>query len=169
MRQRIMLPSLCALVLVAARAESTIAEVTAKKTEKGVAVEIDGQPFTEYLTCAGTKPVLWPIIGPTGKPMTRQWPMGEGKPEEREDHIHHRSLWFTHGDVNGVNFWSEHPGAGKIVHRDFLQVQGGQQAVITARNDWLSSDGKKIMVSDCEITTAFCNLFPIFFICNEFS
>jgi Methane oxygenase PmoA len=26
---------------------------------------------------------------------------------EADDHPHHKSVWFAHGDVNGVDFWSE--------------------------------------------------------------
>ena len=118
-------------------------EITAKRTEKGVVVQIDGKPFAEYLTQSGTKPVLWPIIGPTGKPITRAHPMGEG-PGEKKDHVHHRSMWFTHGSVNGMSFWHE---KGKksptIKHREFVKVQGGKCAVIVTRNDWLGPDGKK--------------------------
>ncbi len=54
---------------------SLAAEFTADKTDKGVTVKLDGKLFTEYLIESGKKPSLWPIIGPTGKPMTRPWPI----------------------------------------------------------------------------------------------
>ena len=50
--------------------------MTAERSERGVVVKIDGQLFAEYLTKAGTSPAIWPIIGPTGKPMTRSYPVG---------------------------------------------------------------------------------------------
>jgi hypothetical protein len=125
------------------------AEVTAERSEKGVVVKIDGQFFTEYLVHSGTKPVLWPVLGPTGKPMTRVFPMGKGI-KEREDHPHQRSIWFTHGDVNGISFWHEMPGGGTIAHREFLKVESGPKAVIVTRNDWIAPDGKKV----CEDTRA---------------
>ena len=31
-------------------------------------------------------------------------------PGEETDHVHHRSVWVTHGSVNGVDFWSEADG-----------------------------------------------------------
>ena len=66
-------------------------------------------------------------------------------PEEKaRDHEHHRSLWLTHGDVNGENFWAETPGTGKIVHREFVDVAGGDTARIVTRNDWIAHDGKKV-------------------------
>jgi len=122
------------------------AQVTAQKTEQGVAIAIDGVLFTEYLIQSGAKPVLWPLIGPTGKHMTRAYPMQPGKVAgERQDHVHHRSLWLTHGDVNGVDFWGENRGHGTIVHREFTKVEGGNDvATVVARNDWQSPDGERL-------------------------
>ena len=53
-----------------------VAEVTAERTDRGVVVKIDGELFTEYLTKAGHQPALWPVIGPTGKAVTRSYPLG---------------------------------------------------------------------------------------------
>jgi hypothetical protein len=134
------------------------AEVTAElsKEEDRVTVKIDGELFAEYLTQSGTKPIVWPIIGPTGKAMTRSWPMGKQGPSERADHIHQRSLWFTHGDVNGVDFWAEkaedsHP-LGSIKHRKFVKISGGPQAVINTQNDWLSHEQKNVCEDDRTLT-----------------
>lgn len=122
---------------------AALAEVTAEKSERGVAIKIDGALFTEYLTRSGTKPILWPILGPTGKPMTRAFPMAQ-VPGERQDHVHQRSLWFTHGSVNGITFWDEARTHGTIEHRRFTRVEGGPVAVVAAENDWLGPDGKKV-------------------------
>jgi hypothetical protein len=122
---------------------SLSAEITAERTEKGAVVKIDGQLFTEYLVQSGNKPILWPIIGPTGKPMTRDYPMRD-RPGETKDHPHHRSLWFTYGNVGGVDFWADEPGAGTIKHLEFTKVAGGKPAVIATRNAWLAPDGRKI-------------------------
>ncbi len=125
------------------------AEITAERSASGAVVKIDGQLFTEYLVHSGTKPILWPIIGPTGKTMTRDYPMRD-RPGEVKDHSHQRSLWFAHGNVNGVNFWAEPQSAptsknlGSIQHVKFLNVAGGKPAVIVAQNDWLGPDGKKV-------------------------
>ncbi len=42
------------------------ADLTVEKSDRGAAVKVDGQPFTEYITRSGSKPILWPVIGPTG-------------------------------------------------------------------------------------------------------
>jgi hypothetical protein len=123
------------------------AEITAERTKNGAVVKIDGQMFTEYLTQSGNKPILWPILGPTGKPMTRDYPMRDHIGETK-DHPHHRSLWFTHGEVNGVNFWLDRGKVGSIKHLEFTKIAGGKPAVITTRHAWLAHDGKKI----CEDT-----------------
>lgn len=123
------------------------AEVTLEKSPEGVIVKADGQPFTEYITKKGTKPVLWPIIGPTGKRVTRNWPMDETVPGEKDrDHIHQKSMWFTHGAVNGTDFWTE--GKGRIEHKEFVKIDNGPPATIVTRNDWLSPDGSKVECED---------------------
>ncbi len=135
------------LVLLFLSQSALAAEFTVEETPGGKAVKIDGQPFTEYLTKSGSKPILWPIYGPTGKQMTRTWPLETDVPGETDrDHIHQRSLWFTHGDVNGIDFWSE--GKGRIEHREFVKAEGGDEAVIVTRNDWLSPDGSKLICQD---------------------
>src|SRR5579862_2909333 len=108
---RFFMASLAFLALAFAPAAAARAdEVTATRNEHGVEIKIGGKLFTEYLTCSKTKPILWPIIGPTGKPMTRPWPMEPKVPSKgTKDHPHHRSLWFTHGSVNGIDFWGEEP------------------------------------------------------------
>jgi hypothetical protein len=119
------------------------AEITAQRSDHGVTVKIDGQPFTEYIIQSGSKPILWPIIGPTGKPLTRAYPMQKGT-NETKDHVHQRSLWFTHGNVSGVDFWGETSTDGKTVHRKFVKIESGTQAEIVAENDWMSHGGKKV-------------------------
>jgi hypothetical protein len=109
-----------------------------------VTVTVDGELFTRYVPKSGPKPILWPLVGPTGKEMTRGYPMRDALPYEKKDHVHHRSLWFTHGNVNGVDFWMEADKHGDIVHREFVQVAGGPQATIVTRNDWIAPDGKKV-------------------------
>lgn len=121
-------------------ANPAVAEITAERADQAVVVKIDGKPFAEYLTDFNGTPIVWPIIGPTGKPMTRAYPMGEGSSDERKDHPHHRSMWFTHGDVNGLSFWHKET----IKHREFVKIESGQRAVIVTRNDWLDREGKPV-------------------------
>jgi len=123
-----------------------LAEVTVERSDKGAIVKIDGEPFAEYLTRSGHQPAVWPVIGPTGKAMTRSYPVGPTTAGEMIDHPHHRSLWFAHGNVNGHDFWTNHKQShqdSEIVHREFVSTEGGDTGKIVTRNDWIA-DGKKI-------------------------
>ncbi len=140
--------SLIAVGACALSIQAGAAEIELVKKEGGVTVNVDGKLFTKYLTKSGAKPILWPVIGPTGAEMTRSFPMAEGKPTEKRDHQHHRSFWFTHGSVNGVSFWHEQNGAGEIKHREFVAIKSRPAPAITTRNDWIGPDGKK----QCEDT-----------------
>ncbi|MFZ2145679.1 MAG: DUF6807 family protein, partial [Sedimentisphaerales bacterium] len=112
--------------------------------EKTLRVEINGELFTEYCFKDVPRPYFYPVIGPTGVPIIRHWPMKEGKNEEK-DHVHHRSLWFTHGDINGQDFWGEGEKSGKVVHDKFLKVASGPDAgVIQSQNKYVARDGKVI-------------------------
>ena len=108
-------------------------------------VEINGELFTEYRFGANEpRPSFYPLLGPGGSGMTRNWPMKE-IPGEEHDHVHHRGLWFTHGKVNGVDFWTEGPTQGRIVHRGFAEIKSSAlQGSIKSRNDWLAANGQVI-------------------------
>jgi hypothetical protein len=144
---------LVAAVLLALSPDAGGADLTATRTDRGVTIKIGDALFTEYLIASGAKPVLWPILGPTNKPMTRAYPMDKAS-KEAKDHIHHRSLWFTHGNVNGVDFWSEAPGHGTIKHREFETIAGGRQATVVSRNDWSGPDDKRVCQDRRRLTFA---------------
>ncbi len=127
-----------------APSSSWSAEFELRRVDDGVDVYVDGQLMTRYLKKSGAKPILFPLIGPTGKEMTRGYPMRPVGPKEKKDHVHHRSLWFTHGDVNGISFWHENENHGTIEHRKFLEVHGGKTGKIVATNDWIAPDGKRV-------------------------
>jgi len=109
--------------------------------EKSLRVDINGELFTEYCFKDVPRPFFYPVIGPTSVPITRHWPMKDGE-NETKDHPHHRSLWFTHGAINGHDFWSDSPRAGKIVHDKFLKVASDKDmGVIQSQNKYVANDG----------------------------
>jgi hypothetical protein len=120
------------------------ADVKLEKQDGQVTVLVDGKLFTRYIEMSGAKPILWPVVGPTGKEMTRGYPMRPVTEFEKADHHHHRSLWFDHGDVNGISFWHEDGGNGKIVHREYLELASGPCATIRTSNDWIAPDGTRL-------------------------
>ena len=114
-----------------------------------IRVEINGELFTEYRFRGAPHVYFYPLIGPGGVHMTRHYPMKADSAGEAHDHHHHRSLWYSHGLVNGVDFWAETPRAGKIVHDKFLEVKSGRDSgVIRAQNKWVAPDGNVVCTSE---------------------
>lgn len=106
------------------------------------------------------KPYFWPLLGPGGVEMTRAWPMEEGRPNETKDHVHQKSAWFCHGDVipegteikdkikgvEGVDFWSENKGHGRIVCTKVSEPRiEKNHGWVTTHNEWRTAGGVKIM------------------------
>jgi len=111
-------------------------------------VEIDGQLFTEYHYKDANRPYYYPVIGPENLRMTRDWPMAS-PPDEEHDHPHHRSLWYAHGDVNGVNFWTDVTPFGKIVHDKFIEIKSGRDVgVIQSTDNWVAPDGSIVCTDE---------------------
>lgn len=128
-------------------------EVKITKQDGKAVVTIDGQLFTEYVFEGHAKPILYPVIGPHGIPMTRNYPMKEGVDNEANDHPHQKSIWYTHDNVNGVQFWMEYPSKdgpkpGKIIQAD-MQIQG---STIQTKNNWTAPDGK-VVCTDTRVLT----------------
>jgi hypothetical protein len=113
--------------------------VNVTKADDRVRVEIGGQLFTEYIVKGGPVPYLYPFNAPDGTPLTRNFPMQKVEGEE-QDHTHHRSVWFTHGAVNGVDFWQDVPKRGFIVNESFATALEGGAGVIRSRNRWEGPD-----------------------------
>jgi hypothetical protein len=118
-------------------------DVTVEKLDGRVRVELGGELFTEYVYDLDVQPILYPVLGPGGVRMTRNWPMDKSDEREEDDHPHQRSLWMTHGDINGVDFWRALDPQPKVLHDELLeaQVQDGV-GVIRARNRWVDPDGR---------------------------
>jgi hypothetical protein len=134
--------------------------ITQKGNEK-VSVVIDGKPFTDFWVGPDTKkPYLHPLRTASGVVVTRSFPMETTVPGEAHDHPHHRGLWFTHGDVNGYDFWGnedEQKGAGKgkgrVVLKKIDKVTSGKTSgTIDATFDWKTPDGQSIMLETRRMT-----------------
>ncbi len=114
-----------------------------------ITVRIDGELLTELRFAETPKPYFYPLLGPGGVPVTRNYPMRTDATDEDQDHPHHRSLWFTHGDVNGIDFWAEGPTRGRIVQKQVLEARGGPDSgVVRTANQWVTSDGKPVLTDE---------------------
>ena len=139
-------PHILAFSIVAAiLAPALSAAEKVKLTRDGdaVRVDVDGKHFTTYLAKGNHKPILYPVLGPSGVAMTRNYPMKQVDGEAK-DHPHHRSIWYTHGEVNGISFWHEGKNAGVTVHEEFVEVSSGDRGVLTTKNKWVGPDGKTV-------------------------
>ena len=108
-----------------------------------VAVKLNGSLFTEYHYKDAARPYFYPLIAPTGDNITRHWPMKQINSDDETDHPHQRSLWYTHGDVNGHDFWTE--GRGPVIVQTRVDVTSGKdKGTILCENEWRAKDGKVI-------------------------
>ena len=140
---------LLSLVLSLSVTAAVCGEVGVKKTDTGVEVTLDGQPFTTYIFDSGFKPILWPVIGPTGKEMTRAWPLRKDDPTEKTDHVHQKSFWFDHGNVNGVDFWArDRQVQGKQVQTELVKAEGGKVGTMVTKNDWVGPGRRRRSCTD---------------------
>lgn len=84
-------------------------------------------------------PFFYPFLGPSGVSLTR---MGHpGAP----DHDHHRSIWFAHAKVEGVNFWADQ-GGPRIRQKTWLAYEdGAEEARLAVRLAWLDTAGAELL------------------------
>jgi len=156
----------CSLVCGPTREARGGERVELKPQGNQVDVLIGGQPFTTYFFDPKIpKPFLHPLRTAQGTIVTRGFPMRKDIPGESTDHPHHRALFFAHGDVNGVDFWSEaefeekapvrigartyqaseHLPHGRTVFTRLDEVKSGQDSgSLRARFHLVDQDGKVI-------------------------
>lgn len=122
--------------------------VVLREGHEAIEVLINGAPFTTYRYAADeVRPYFYPLLGPGGLAMTRNYPMSEVEGESR-DHPHHRSLYVAFGEVNGVDVWAEppNPNAGRIVHRGWDSISAGPVAAeLREQLQWIDSSGNPLL------------------------
>jgi hypothetical protein len=101
----------------------------------------DGQEITRYhFGTSLNRPFLYPLIGPSGRSLTRM-----GHPRDPNSHSHHNSVWISHHDVNGVDFWGDR-GKGRIVHKRIMRYEDSDgEARIEVQNAWTDDTGKVLL------------------------
>jgi hypothetical protein len=153
--------------MAAGQEAGSVSGVTMVQTNDRVRIEINGELFTEYWFAMKQHPAIstdkngntttnrtkhtyfYPLIGPGGVNMTRSWPMRNDVEGEEQDHPHHRSLWFSHGAVNGIDFWGEASKSGKIQHDQFVEVKSGQsEGVLKSTCKWVASDNTVVCTDE---------------------
>ncbi len=118
--------------------------------ERQVVVTIGGQPFTSYRYGSEfrDKPVFYPVIGPNGARVNREYPIVEQVAGESVDHPHHQSMFFAYDEVNATNFWNPEPTGRRIAHVG-ATVQG---ATLAARLAWTNKEGGVVLDETKRVT-----------------
>jgi len=80
-----------------------------------------------------SKPYLYPVFSTNGVRVTEDRP---------KDHVHHRSLWVAHGDVNGYDFWAEFNDSGRIEAKNVKVNSCGKVFLeFSSSNVWITKSG----------------------------
>ncbi len=110
----------------------------------------DGVEITRYHFGPGlNRPFLFPVVGPSGHSLTRM-----GHPHDPESHSHHNSVWMSHVDVGGVDFWSDRR-LGTVRHKRIVAYEDeGERSSVTAENEWVDKDGKVLLNETRRISVA---------------
>jgi len=160
-----------ALVRITTQASAADAGFAIEKTaNNGLSIKVNGQPFADYVVDQANKPYLAPVFGPTGKQMTRNYPMKKVEGEQT-DHPHHRGICFGNQGLAGLDVWEEpktlaeaearKPGStaarAKLIgynkHREYKEVKAdAKEAVIVATGDIRDVEGKKYLEEEHRMT-----------------
>lgn len=143
MRRRIVL----ATCLVGLTCSVQAGEFRLERLDDRVVVWDGDELFTEY-RFKDRRPCLFPVLGPTGHPMTRRWPLSpDPEHPESEDHPHHSGIWYAHGDVrlSGAGLKGDFWHRDSIEHQHFLDFQThAKDDRLLTENSWKHKDGTEL-------------------------
>lgn len=113
-----------------------------------VSFQRDGVEIARYLFGHDlNRPFVFPVIGPSGRSLTRM-----GHPHDPETHSHHNSVWISHRDVNGFNFWEDR-GKVRIEEKRILGFDDSDQSAgVWTENAWSTEPGKVLLTERRGIT-----------------
>lgn len=108
-----------------------------------VSLQIDGiEKVRWHFGGEYPRPFFYPLCGPSGASLTR---IGHpGAP----NHDHHRSVWFAHNDVGGVDFWSDNTSARVRQKQWYAYRDGDKEAVMASACGWYDGSDKELMEQD---------------------
>lgn len=110
----------------------------------------DGVELTRYhFDPDDRRTFYYPVQSSSGRSLTRM-----GHPHDPITHSHHNSVWISHHDVNGIDFWGDHgKGKGHIVHQKVLEYwDGDESAGMRSLNHWIAEDADKPLLEETRQT-----------------
>jgi hypothetical protein len=138
-------------VAVSSAPQSSTVAIRHEAAKQEYVVTIGGKPFTTYAygDVHYHKPIFYPVISPNGARVNREYPMVQKVAGETADHPHHMSLFFTHDEVNGINFWGVSTGKGQRIQQRAARVDG---STLTADLLWKDAEGQTIFEETRRVT-----------------
>jgi hypothetical protein len=127
-----------------AKAQASCSGVTLEEEAESVRFLMGKELVTAYNYKDYRRPYLYPLIGPFGHGVTRDFPMKEDTPDESHDHPHHRSVFTAFGDISGINNWANGGSMplGAMEHQEFTALESGPVCGrLEARNVWTGPEG----------------------------
>jgi len=111
------------------------------QADEQVSFQVDGQERLRWHAAPRyARPFFFPLVGPSGRSLTRL-----GHPAA-PDHGHHRSFWWGHQNIGGVNFWEERGGTQQVRQEDWIHYQDGpDEAGIVTRIGWFDQHKVKLL------------------------
>ena len=111
--------------------------------EHQVSFQIDGIEKTRWhFGSEHPRPFFYPFNGPSGATLTRMGHPGA------QNHDHHRSVWFAHHDVGGVDFWGDQTDARVRQKHWYCYRDGDDEAIMASACGWYDGTGKEVMEQD---------------------
>jgi hypothetical protein len=109
-----------------------------------VSVQVEGhERLRWHASSRYPRPFFFPLLGPSGRSLTRM-----GHPAD-PTHDHHRSFWWGHQNVAGVNFWEERPqtpGGPQIRQDAWVHYQDGPaEAGLVVRIGWYDAHKVRLL------------------------
>jgi hypothetical protein len=142
---RILITLIAGLLPLSLWAQFLSVDFQSSPEKKEIEVYLDGQLFARLLYPDSlTKYVLYPLYTASGIEITRGYPLNP-RAGEQTDHPHQIGLWFTFGDVDGIDFWNNSSarlpeerhkyGTIRVAEPPHADVS---QAGITVNADWVN-------------------------------
>ena len=103
-----------------------------------ISIRRDGRELTRFHTDNTTqrRSFWFPVLTPSSeRSLTRM-----GHPHDPVSHSHHNSVWISHHDVAGVDFWGDHgKGKGQVRFRETHRLWDGVDAAgAETVHDWVA-------------------------------
>lgn len=108
--------------------------------EHQVSFQIDGKERLRWhYGSEYPRPFFYPVAGPSGTSLTRMGHPGDWS------HEHHRSVWFAHHDVMGLDFWSDRTKAQIRQKRWLAYFDSDEECAMGCLIGWYDGHDAELM------------------------